>query len=127
MNSLKPALLTVAILIVPIMLEAKEEYGLDFIEKELQRAQSDPDGSTKLSIAAPADFVFEFLSTRSNEYVDGAVEVDFDHSASSQESELGRGSIRKITMDNGDYLIQRFLEADEPNGYAYFTDMESYT
>ncbi len=103
------------------------EISSDFINEELLRVQTDPDHSIEIAIQAPIGFVFEFLSKKLNEYVAGAVAVEFDHSNSETIAELGVGSIRKTTMENSRVLVQRFLQFEPSSYYAYFTDMNMST
>ena len=98
-----------------------------FIEEELARVETNPDQSIEISINAPLQFVFDFLSTRLNEYIADARSLEFNHTSSESSGELGKGSVRKLTMEDNDFLIQRFLQFDPPSSYAYLTDMEEST
>ena len=71
--------------------------------------------------------MFNFLSLRLNEYVEGARAIEFNHSNSEASGKLDVGSIRKLTMENDAYLIQKFLQFQLHIGYAYFTDMDEST
>jgi hypothetical protein len=102
-------------------------HGSDLIAAELQRTRSDPDSTVSVSIAAPRDYVFDFLSTRLDEYADGAAALRFDHAGSASTGRLGRGSLRITTMDNGETLAQRFLLFTAPTEFAYYTNMELST
>lgn len=119
------------ILLLVFQLEVKtffaQEIGPELIEKELTRAQVDPDQSIEISVNAPLSYVFEFLSLRLNEYVEDARAIEFNHSNSEAPGKLGVGSIRKLTMENDAHLIQRFLQFQRHVGYAYFTDMDKST
>ena len=95
-----------------------------FIEEELTRVKSNPDQSIEISINAPLQFVFDFLSTRLNEYIADARSLEFNHTSSESSGKLGKGSIRKLTMENNDFLIQQFLQFDPQFSYAYLTNME---
>ena len=104
-----------------------QEIDSKIIEQELSRVEVDPDESIEISINAPLRYVFDFLSKRLNEYVEGASAVEFNHSDSEVKGELNIGSIRKLKMENNDFLVQRFLQFKPPYRYAYFTDMEKST
>jgi len=108
-------------------LVAAENPNETVIAQELQRTQTEPDSVASVTIAAPVGFVFEFLTSRPHDYTDNAVEAAFDHSGSEISNGLGRGSIRTITLENGDTLFQRFLLFDQPATYAYLTDMDRST
>jgi hypothetical protein len=101
--------------------------GSDFIAAELQRTRSDPDITVSVSIAAPSDYVFDFLTTRLDEYADGAAALRFDHSGSANTGKLGPGSLRVTTMDSGETLAQQFLLFTAPAEFAYYTNMELST
>ena len=104
-----------------------QEINSKIIEQELSRVKVNPDQSIEVSINAPVQYVFDFLSKRLNEYVEGASAVEFNHSDSEVMGELNIGSIRKLKMENNDFLVQRFLQFKPPYHYAYFTDMEKST
>ena len=104
-----------------------QEIDSKIIEQELSRVEVNPDQSIEISINAPVRYVFDFLSKRLNEYVEGANAVEFNHSDSEVMGELNIGSIRKLKMENGDFLVQRFLQFKPPYRYAYFTDMDKST
>ena len=72
-----------------------QEISLELIEQELTRTQVDPDQSIEISVNAPLSYVFDFLSLRLNEYVEGARAVEFNHSHSEASGRLDIGSIRK--------------------------------
>lgn len=97
----------------------------EFINKELERIQINPDHSISFEIDSSREFVFQFLSHRVHDYTKAARAVIFDHDNSVSEDRLDVGSVRITTMENGELLAQRFLLYDPPNTYAYFTDMES--
>ena len=97
------------------------------ITQELERAQTEPDSTTEVVINAPADYVFTFLTTRLQDYVADANALEFDHSGSSRSDQLGEGSVRTATMQNGELLVQRFLLMDPPREFAYHTDMQRST
>ena len=104
-----------------------QEINLGLIERELARVQVDPDQSIEISVNAPLSYVFDFLSLRLNEYVEGARAIEFNHSNSETPGKLGVGSVRKLTMESDAYLMQRFLQFKRHTGYAYFTDMDEST
>ena len=97
------------------------------IAQELERAQTKPDSATEVVIDAPADYVFTFLTTRLHDYVVDANTLEFDHSGSPRSDQLGEGSVRTATMQNGELLVQRFLLLDPPREFAYHTDMQRST
>ena len=97
------------------------------IIQELERAQTEPDSATEVVIDAPIDYVFTFLTTRLHDYVADATTVEFDHAGSPRSDQLGKGSIRTATMQNGELLVQRFLLMDPPREFAYHTDMQRST
>ena len=97
------------------------------IIQELERAQTEPDSATEVVVDAPIDYVFNFLTTRLHDYVADATAVEFDHSGSPRSEQLGKGSIRTATMQNGELLVQRFLLMDPPCEFAYHTDMQRST
>ena len=97
------------------------------IIQELERAQTEPDSATEVVVDAPIDYVFNFLTTRLHDYVADATAVEFDHSGSPRSEQLGKGSIRTATMQNGELLVQRFLLMDPPREFAYHTDMQRST
>ena len=108
-------------------LQASEELSESFIASELQRTETDSDSVVIMPIAAPVDFVFGFLTRQLNQYVTNAVSVNFDQASGVSSDILGVGSHRIIIMDNGDKLVQRFLQYHRPFGFAYLTDMEKST
>ena len=124
MSSTKLTIVTTAALLFISMLEAAERLSDVFTAQELQRTRSAPDSVTSVTITAPINFVFEFLVRRPNDYTVDAVNVAFDHSGSVSAGVLDRGSVRTISMSNGEILVQRFLIVDRPGEYAYLTDME---
>ena len=99
----------------------------ELITQELERAQTEPDSSSEVVIDAPADYVFTFLTTRLHDYVADASALEFDHSGSNRSEQLGEGSFRTATMQNGELLVQRFLLMDPPREFAYHTDMQRST
>ena len=99
----------------------------DLIAVELRRTAVAPDSLATVSIAAPIEFVFDFLSRRPDDYTENAVGVAFDHTDSEVAGRLGSGSDRLITMENGEILVQRFLHFGAPGSYAYLTDMQRST
>ena len=97
------------------------------IIQELERAQTNPDSATQIVINAPTNYVFTFLTKRLNEYVTDANALEFDHLGSAILGKLSVGSLRTITMQNGDLLVQRFLVIDKPREFAYYTNMQRST
>lgn len=129
MGTIRTAKNIVKILLANIFLFANPliaapELSSEFISAELQRAEKNPDHSLEILIAAPIEFVFSFLSQRLDQYVAGAVAVEFDHEDSKTKGEMDVGSIRKVTMEDSNFLIQRFLHFDPFSGYSYLTDMK---
>ena len=106
---------------------AGQELTESFIQDELARAQTDPDSEISLTINAPRDFVFAFLTRRVHEYVSDARGVEFDHGNAAQVGRLAAGSQRRILMANDEFLLQRFLVVEPPRSFAYFVDMERST
>lgn len=103
------------------------ETDESFIARELERTHSDPDTVVTIAINAPVEFVFDLLLYRLEDYVTDAVNVAFDHADSASPAALDSGSERITTMENGEILVQRFLQFQPPQGFAYFTDMEQST
>ena len=99
----------------------------ELIAAELRRTAIAPDTMATVSINAPIEFVFDFLSRRPDDYTENAVGVTFDHTDSEITGVLAIGSDRSITMENGETLVQRFLHFDAPASYAYLTDMQRST
>ena len=97
------------------------------IIQELERAQTNPDSATQIIINAPTDYVFIFLTKRLNEYVTDVNALEFDHLGSAILGKLSVGSLRTVTMQNGDLLFQRFLVIDKPREFAYYTNMQRST
>ena len=97
------------------------------IIQELERAQTNPDSATQIVINAPTNYVFTFLTKRLNEYVTDANALEFDHLGSAILGKLSVGSLRTVTMQNGDLLVQRFLVIDKPREFAYYTNMQRST
>ena len=97
------------------------------ITEELERTQTEPDSVTEVVIDAPAEYVFTFLTTRLHEYVADASALEFDHSGSIRSDQLGEGSFRTAIMQNGEFLVQRFLLMDPPREFAYHADMQRST
>ena len=114
-------------LLMSCELQAAEVLSEDFIASELQRAETDSDSVVIIPIAAPMDFVFDFLTRQLNQYVTNAISVNFDHTLGVSSNILSVGSHRIIIMENGDKLVQRFLQYQRPFGFAYLTDMEKST
>ena len=107
--------------------KAAEGLSPEFLAEELQRTRSDPDSAVRISIDAPRDYVFNFLTTRLDEYAEDAVALTFNHTDSDTPGNLDRGSLRTTTMENSETLVQRFLLADAPDEFAYHTDMDRST
>lgn len=127
MYSRSQAMLTFLGLMLISTLHAVENLTEEFITQELERAQSEPDSVASVAIAAPPEFVFDYLLSRPDDYTADATDVAFDHADSEAPGEPGRGSIRTIFMANGEALFQRFLNLDRPRTYAYLTDMDRST
>lgn len=106
---------------------AAERVDDSVIAQALARTLSDPDSVATVTIAAPADFVFRFLTQRPQDYTEDAVAVSFDHTKADPAGELAPGSERVITLADGKTLVQRFLWMESPSGYAYQTDMTRST
>ena len=113
--------------VMPASLAGSQTIPDSLIIQELERAQTEPDSATEVMIDAPIDYVFTFLTTRLHDYVADATAVEFDHSGSPRSEQLGKGSIRTATMQNGELLVQRFLLMDPPREFAYHTDMQRST
>jgi len=122
-----PRLLVTFFLLWQTSVSTAQEVSQQFIEDELTRTQVDPDSEIVLTIDASREFVFNFLTRHVHEYVAEARSIDFDHSNSNETDELAAGSVRTITLDNGETLLQRFLHFDPPHSYAYFVDMDRST
>jgi len=120
------ALLLTLLLLAPVVIAA-EALDDTFIAAELQRTAEAPDVVAQVSIAAPVDFVFAFLTRQPHRYTADAATVSFDHAASAAPGQLGPGSERVIGLRSGETLVQRFLLVDAPNSYAYLTDMSRST
>ena len=117
-----------AILAVMLMPPAwSQTISEGLIIQELERAQTNPDSATQIIINAPTDYVFIFLTKRLNEYVTDVNALEFDHLGSAILGKLSVGSLRTVTMQNGDLLFQRFLVIDKPREFAYYTNMQRST
>jgi hypothetical protein len=121
------AVLVCGLLLCANVVAAEKWPDKNLIVAELQRTAIAPDSQTTVSIAAPVEFVFDFLSRRPHDYTENAVSVAFDHSDAEIAGLLGSGSDRMITMEDGETLVQRFLLFDAPTTYAYLTDMQRST
>jgi len=119
--------LMLSLLLISCSIQASEELSESFIASELQRTEIDSDSVVRIPIDAPVDFVFDFLTRQLNQYVTNAVSVNFDHTSGISNDILGVGSHRIIIMDNGDKLVQRFLQYQRPFSFAYLTDMGKST
>ena len=113
--------------VIPVSPAGSQTIPDGLIIQELERAQTDPDSATEVVINAPVDYVFAFLTTRLHDYVADANALEFDHSGSTRSDQLGEGSVRSTTMQNGELLVQRFLLMDPPREFAYYTDMQRST
>lgn len=107
----------------PSWLNAASDYDNQFVRAELERARINPDDSTTLDVAQPIEVVFDALLTRLAEYSEDIAGISFDHSGAENTGELGVGSLRITTMDDGTRLVQRIITFDPPREFAYFTDM----
>ena len=108
---------------VPTWLTAASDYDSQFVRAELERARINPDDSTTLSVAQPIEIVFDALLTRLAEYSEDIAGISFDHGGAENTGELGVGSLRITTMDDGTRIVQRIIAFDPPREFAYFTDM----
>lgn len=108
---------------MPSWLIAASDYDSQFVRAELERARINPDDSTTLSVAQPIEIVFDALLTRLAEYSEDIAGISFDHGGAVNTGELGMGSLRITTMDDGTRLVQRIIAFDPPREFAYFTDM----
>ena len=126
-DNLRIRFLLAFLAVMPASLAGSQTIPDSLIIQELERAQTEPDSATEVMIDAPIDYVFTFLTTRLHDYVADATAVEFDHSGSPRSEQLGKGSIRTATMQNGDLLVQRFLLMDPPREFAYHTDMQRST
>jgi len=123
-DNLRIRFLLAFLAVMPASLAGSQTIPDGLIIQELERAQTEPDSATEVMIDAPIDYVFTFLTTRLHDYVADATAVEFDHSGSPRSEQLGKGSIRTATMQNGELLVQRFLLMDPPREFAYHTDMQ---
>jgi len=126
-DNLRIRFLLAFLAVMPASLAGSQTIPDSLIIQELERAQTEPDSATEVMIDAPIDYVFTFLTTRLHDYVADATAVEFDHSGSPRSEQLGKGSIRTATMQNGELLVQRFLLMDPPREFAYHTDMQRST
>lgn len=126
-DNLRIRFLLAFLAVMPASLAGSQTIPDSLIIQELERAQTEPDSATEVVIDAPIDYVFTFLTTRLHDYVADATAVEFDHSGSPRSEQLGKGSIRTATMQNGELLVQRFLLMDPPREFAYHTDMQRST
>lgn len=126
-DNLRIRFLLAFLAVIPASLAGSQTIPDSLIIQELERAQTEPDSATEVMIDAPIDYVFTFLTTRLHDYVADATAVEFDHSGSPRSEQLGKGSIRTATMQNGELLVQRFLLMDPPREFAYHTDMQRST
>jgi hypothetical protein len=126
-DNLRIRFLLAFLAVMPASLAGSQTIPDSLIIQELERAQNEPDSATEVVIDAPIDYVFTFLTTRLHDYVADATAVEFDHSGSPRSDQLGKGSIRTATMQNGELLVQRFLLMDPPREFAYHTDMQRST
>ena len=126
-DNLRIRFLLAFLAVMPASRAGSQTIPDSLIIQELERAQTEPDSATEVMIDAPIDYVFTFLTTRLHDYVADATAVEFDHSGSPRSEQLGKGSIRTATMQNGELLVQRFLLMDPPREFAYHTDMQRST
>lgn len=98
----------------------------EFIEQELIRVVKDPENSVTISVDAPIDFVFKFLMERLDLYTEDAESVFFDVPGINGIS-ARIGTERTTVMSNGETLVQRFLQVEANETYAYFTDISKST
>ena len=126
-DNLRIRFLLAFLAVMPASLAGSQTIPDSLIIQELERAQTEPDSATEVVIDAPVDYVFTFLTTRLHDYVADATAVEFDHSGSPRSEQLGKGSIRTATMQNGELLVQRFLLMYPPREFAYHTDMQRST
>jgi len=126
-DNLRIRFLLAILAVMPASLAGSQTIPDSLIIQELERAQTEPDSATEVMVDAPIDYVFTFLTTRLHDYVADATAVEFDHSGSPRSEQLGKGSIRTATMQNGELLVQRFLLMDPPREFAYHTDMQRST
>ncbi|MFK7864129.1 MAG: hypothetical protein AB8B95_07900 [Pseudohongiellaceae bacterium] len=97
-----------------------------FIQQELERVGTDPENSVTILVDAPVEFVFKFLMERLDLYTEDAVSVSFDVKGTGEIS-AAVGTERTTVMASGETLVQRFLQMDAYNSYAYFTDISKST
>ena len=115
------------VLLGTLYTHAGDEFSPGFIQKELERAKTDPDHTTNIMVRGSIDEVFTFLLERLDLFISDARRVAFDHNNAEVPGALGVGSERRTTMANQRTLVQRMLHVASPTAFAYFTDMEQST
>ncbi len=101
----------------------QQPFSESFAAAEMRRALLDPDTKVSIRVVASQQAVFDALLKQVDQYSEDAVAVTFDHSGSNTTNNIGVGSIRITEMKNGNLLYQRIIHFDEPNSFAYYTDM----
>lgn len=107
----------------PALALSASEFDSSFIEREVSRADSEPDNSTTIVVRQPVELVFDALLSRLAEYSVDITSIDFDNSTADTPGTLGVGSKRITTMEDGEILVQRIVIYEPPRRFAYFTDM----
>lgn len=103
------------------------EFGAVFIVEELQRAKTDPDNRIEFRTSQSPERTFNALLSELPFYSDQVSSLVFDHRDSNSDDEIGIGSRRITRMENEEVLVQKIIEFDMPNSFAYFTDMSEST
>ena len=107
--------------------QLEEEFSDSFIEAQLQKAKAEPKNRIVFEVKQPIDSVFRALLSELPNYSDSVARLTFNNSKSLILDEISLGSRRISVMENGDLLIQKIIEFDPPNSFAYFTEMSAST
>lgn len=120
--------LSVVLPLVTTALNASEaDYSEQLIQAELQRAKTAPDHVVTIDVQQPVSVVFEAMLRQLANYNEDVAGVAFNHDKSRTPGSLNAGSVRRVEMTNGQYLVQHMLVTDSPTTFAYFTDMAQST
>lgn len=107
--------------------QLEEEFSDSFMAELLQHAKNIPNNRIVFEVSQPIDSVFRALLSELPNYSDEVLRLTFDNSKSLTPGEVNLGSRRISVMRNEDKLVQKIIEFDPPNSFAYFTEMSQST
>ena len=104
-----------------------KEFGDSFIGEQLEKAKNLPNNRIVFQVDQAIDSVFRALLSELPNYSDEVLGLTFDNSESLTPGEVNLGSRRISVMRDENKLVQKIIEFDPPNSFAYFTEMSQST